>query len=191
MALADITKKIISEAEVEAERILQQGNVIQQQKLKSAKAELDQERKQHQESCVEFRARTLEQKKQLLTMEAGQKILSAKRNALGKILNEVEQDILQDKDHYKLYLENTFQQIKPLLLGEAELVVNTAPFHAEIVEKAAGYLGVKSKVHAQKNWQQGRLEVVLKRSSIDCSLKRYIAERGALMAREIAAELFT
>ncbi len=187
MALADIEKKIIGDAEKEAVQIVARARTEQFERVTSVKKELSQ---RYSELNAQLQSRTAleaEQHKQLQKMDAAQKLLAAKRKALEELFSEVIKDILDDESRLVDFFKAVLTQSLP---ADNAVSIEVAAVHEKALKHALKDMKCAADVVLKKEWQPGRLEVVLTKARIDCSLALYVQEKGRQFEARIAQILF-
>ncbi len=189
MSLADIEQKIIKDSEKEAAQILVQSRSEQTKRLDQLKAGLARERKQNQQSAEHGLKQSLDQKKQLFELEAGQKYLQAKRQHLQKLFSELKEEILAKEKLLQEFVVLLLKELEPILSAEETVKIEGNSAMQNLVKPA---LSTAKKVEyiSKKDWADGRLEIILSNSRLDCSIPLFLEEKFKILENKIAEKLF-
>jgi V/A-type H+/Na+-transporting ATPase subunit E len=190
MSLTDIENRIITDAEKEAEDILVQAKAERKKRLAVVSAELSREHKQFQDILSKQENRTVEQNKQLLLMNSAQKVLQSKREHLENIYKETLQEILSEEKTRSAFFKKILAKVLPQVSGENKLHLETGPANKDLVKGLSELFPVKPEVTIHKEWSPGKLEIVLSRARIDCSIEQSFTEQKRDLENDIAKLLF-
>jgi hypothetical protein len=183
VALNDIKKKILAEAQSQAEKILAAARTEAAQKLSAAQKQLHAERKKADALLEKERALSVRQRRQLLQMETAQKCLAQKRACLEQVLALAVKDLSgrKLKKYYARILRDVdFTGAKILAGGDKAAL-------AEVLQS----LGAPdTPTLTPENWPAGRLEIDYGKARLDCSVELNARETAAAAEAEIAARLW-
>ena len=184
MALNDIKKKILAEAQGQANKILTAAETEAAQKLSAAQKQLNAERKKIAAELEKERALSVQQRRQLLQMETAQKCLAQKRACLERVLALAVKNLSgrKLKSYYAKVLRTVdFNGAKILAGGDK------AP-----LEEVLRALGVPdTPIVMLENWPAGRLEIDYGKARLDCSVELNVREAVSAAEAEIAARLWS
>lgn len=187
MGLSDIEKKIIGDAEAEAAQIVTEAKKIQDQRLNESQALIAAERKQQLEQAKATIAKTVEQRKQLYSLTADQEILRCKRDLLDKLITEVQENILGNKEKLEKYYSQILKEA--LTLGEKVIRIEIAEENKNILQKCLKTFpdaGVKIET---KTEPRDLFVIVFARSKINCSLGLSSREKAKMLENKLLAAL--
>jgi len=190
MALADIEKRIITDAEKEAAAIRDKASTERASRKKIVQDELNRERKSREETLEQRAAQTVDQRKQLLQMEASQKVLEAKREHLNTVIAEVKKEIIEHEATRARFFKKVFADVAPQLVNEPSVSIETASANKDLVKGLIPLLHAKAEVVTHKDWTADRLEVVLTRARINCSVELVLREQVQGLEAQVAEILF-
>lgn len=190
MALEDIEKKIINDAERDAKKITTEVEKEQVGRLEVVKQEVAAEKKQLFDKIDHKVKQAVEQRKMLAKLEASQEILKAKRDILDKLRIEVRAEILSEEDLTTAFFKKILGGLGDVL-AESKASLEVAAANEKALQKALKALSANIKISSKKKWEPGRLEFVEQRSRIDCSLDLFLKEELEKNEQEIAEKLFT
>ncbi|MBU0580115.1 MAG: V-type ATP synthase subunit E [Candidatus Margulisbacteria bacterium] len=190
MALRDIEKKIVQEAEKEAKKIIADAEKENKAKLNSVKNELKQEQDRLKESIQKKIIQAVEQRKMLAKLEATQKILFTKRKYLEQMFTEVKEDILNSEEYSKTFFREILKKVKKILPLDQAITLEVAAEHEEILLKAIKAEELVGKIVPHKGWAKGSMEIISGKSRIDCSLDISLAEELKAQEKKLAEMLF-
>ncbi|MDR1453473.1 MAG: hypothetical protein LBJ25_05825 [Candidatus Margulisbacteria bacterium] len=183
MALDDIKKKILAEAQNQAGKILAAAQTAAAQKLSAAQKQLNAARKKAAAELEKERALSVQQRRQLWQMEITQKCLAQKRTCLEQALTLAVKDLSGKKlkKYYARILRAAdFNGAKVLAGGDKAVL-------AEVLQT----LGAPdTPVFTPENWPAGRLELDYGKARLDCSVEPNVREAAAAAEAEIAARLW-
>ncbi|MDR2428623.1 MAG: hypothetical protein LBD62_02325 [Candidatus Margulisbacteria bacterium] len=183
MALNDIKKKILAEAQSQAEKIRTAAETEAARKLSAAQKQLNAERKKADAELEKERARSVRQRRQLLQMETAQKSLGQKRACLEQVLALAVKSLSGKKlkKYYAKILQTVdFNGAKILAGGDK------APLEEVLRELGAPDLPIIT----PSGWPAGRLELDYGKARLDCSVELNAREAAAAAEAEIAARLW-
>ena len=184
MALDDIKKKILAEAQSQADKILTAAQTAAAQKLSAAQRQFSAERKKAAAELEKERALSVRQRRQLLQMETAQKCLAQKRACLEQVLALAVKSLSGKKlkKYYAKILRTVdFNGAKILAGGDK------AP-----LEETLRALGAPdTPLITPENWLAGRLELDYGKARLDCSVELNAREAASAAEAEIAARLWS
>ena len=190
MALADIEKKIIQDAEKEAADVRAQAQREQSARLKKVRDEIAAERKRFQAELAVHIERSVDQKKHLLSMEAAQKYLQAKRGHLSAVFQEVRDELVKNERQRAALFKHLFRAVLPMLSGEQAVSVETSVANKDLIKEAFPESALKTHYTFHKEWDAGRCELQLTRARIDLSIDLFMKEQGRALEAWTAEQLF-
>ncbi|MFC1517710.1 hypothetical protein ACFL5G_04035 [Candidatus Margulisiibacteriota bacterium] len=189
MALVDIENKIVREAKQEAKKIIRLATEEQAGKLKAAAAELAAGKNSAQQALQKKIEQAVEQRRMLAKLEAEQEVLQAKREVLDKVLIELIAEVLRDSKLTESFFIKVLKEVSKYIVPKG-VKLEVAAKNEKELSKAVKDLKLTVEISANKRWGPGRMEVVLPRSRMDCSLDLYLKEKLAAAEKQSAAELF-
>ncbi|GBR73082.1 vacuolar type H+-transporting ATPase subunit E [Candidatus Termititenax aidoneus] len=183
MALNDIKKKILAEAQNRAKKILSAAEAESARRLSVAQKQLNTARKKADAELEKERAQAVRQRRQLLQMEIAQKSLGQKRAKLEQVLALAVKNLSgrKLKNYYAKVLRTVnFNGAKILAGGDKTML-------AEVLQT----LGAPdTPILTPQDWLAGRLEIDYGKARLDCSVELNARETAAASEAEIAARLW-
>jgi len=195
-----LCKKILDEAKVEADSILNKAEKMSEQRIKLTEQQAKNESKKHiksaEEKCAQIKKKVLSS----LSLEQKKAELNKQEQFIRKILNDVNNQIIKftEKDKYKTVLEQLIIEAVLTLNEDGEIMLqfgNSDPHNAvlQIVRKAEKNLGdkydrkVKLKIHKQRHFQHGVIASINKGL---ISVTNTLEERLSSKNKEIRALIY-
>jgi vacuolar-type H+-ATPase subunit E/Vma4 len=183
VALNDIKKKILAEAQGKAGKILADAEAEAARRLSAAQKQLNAERKKADAELEKERAQAVRQRRQLWQMETAQKSLGQKRDCLEQVLALAVKNLSGRK--LKNYYARILRDVN--LTGAKILAGGDKAALAEVLQT----LGTPdTPIVAPENWPAGRLEIDYGKARLDCSVELNARETAAASEAEIAARLW-
>lgn len=182
MALDDITKKILAEAQSKAAKITAAAEKAAAEKLAVAQKQIKTARQKAEAETAQDRARSIQQRRQLLAMETEQKVLACKREYLAQVLQTATETVQRKK--LKEFLTKVFRNVD--FQGARVL----AGGDGQAASDALKTLGVSAKVVTQKDWADTRVEVDYGRARLDCSVELAARDTAQKLEAELAGRLW-
>ena len=182
MALKDIKRKILGEAQAKAAEITAAAEKLAAQNLEAAQKTIRRERQIAKDQLAKEHEQALQPRLQVLALEGEHRILALKREYLQQTLDLAVERITQKK--LPEFYTKIFKEIK---LDGAQIFVggDIAP-----AETACRKLAVEPKIVLKKDWPIGRVEIDYGKSRLDCSLPLYAKELAKTMESELAERLW-
>jgi len=190
MALLDIESKILEDAKVEAEAIINEAKTVLTDELVKAQAGYEQELVQIREQIEQNAKLSREQFQQSLSLDKEKQILVQKRKWLSKVQKDIITDILASNELLTRYYQNILKEVWLASSLEKPNSIQIASKHQAIIEVLMRQLNINSKLIPNPNWEPGQIEFSFANSKIDPSLKPAVLESLLKVEAKLEEALF-
>ena len=190
MALLDIEAKILADAKVEAEAIINEAKTVLTDELVKAQAGYEQELVQIREQIEQNAKLSREQFQQSLSLDKEKQILVHKRKWLAKVQQEIITDILANNELLTRYYQNILKQVWVSSTNEKPASITISSKHQPIIEALVRQLSINSKLISNPSWEPGQIEFSFANSKIDASLKPAVLESLLKIESKLEEALF-